>query len=78
MERERILQLIKAVYAAQEEEIGCSQFFERLPEYVDRVIAAGSGPLPQDAMPEVRHHIGQCPECAEAYEVLLEVTRSAG
>lgn len=74
MKRERFVQLLKSVYGAREEEMGCSEFFELLPRYVDAVLDA-----PPDAstaeLPQVAHHIEQCPECAEAYRALLEIAR---
>ena len=53
-----------------------------LPRYVDLVLAtADASPLQLgqagDALPQVAHHILQCPECAEAYEALLEIERSS-
>lgn len=77
MERERFLQLLKSVYGAREdeEEIGCSEFFELLPRYVDAVLDAPSDASPAE-LPQVAHHIEQCPECAETYRALVEIARA--
>jgi len=71
-----------AIFDTREDEIVCSEFFELLPKYVDLVLAtADASPLrlgqPAEALPQVAHHILQCPECAEAYEALLEIERSS-
>jgi hypothetical protein len=75
MKRERFLGLLKSVYGAREEEMGCSEFFELLPRYVDLVLDAPAQ-APGAALPEVAHHIEQCPECAEAYRALVEMSRA--
>ena len=81
MNRARFLGLLRTIFNTQEAEIACSEFFELLPRYVDLVLAAGDasrqaqGP-PAAALPQVTQHIAQCAECAEAYEVLLEIERS--
>jgi hypothetical protein len=76
MKRERFLQLLKSVYGARDdaEEMGCSDFFELLPRYVDGVLEVSPGASTE--LPEVTHHIEQCPECAEAYQALLEMARA--
>ena len=75
MKRERFLGLLKSVYGAREEEMGCSEFFELLPRYVDLVLDAPAQ-APGTDLPQVAHHIEQCPECAEAYRALLEMSRA--
>jgi hypothetical protein len=75
MKRERLLQLLRSIYGARDEEIGCSEFFELLPRYVDLVLDAPPS-VPASELPQVAHHIEQCPECAEAYQALLEVART--
>lgn len=91
MKREDFLHLIRSIFGAQEKEMLCSEFFELLPRYVDLVLA-GEDPskrgwahwkeprppgLPELKLPQVAHHMAQCPECGEAYEALLKVARSA-
>jgi hypothetical protein len=82
MRRDQVLKLLAAISGAREDEIVCSEFFERLPRYVDLVLASPDSaeagvPAPHQRLPEVAHHIQQCRECAEQYEALLEVVRSA-
>jgi hypothetical protein len=76
----QFLELLRAIFDTRDDEIVCSEFFERLPQYVDLVLAtADPSPLgePAEALPQVAHHILQCSECAEAYEALLEIERSS-
>jgi hypothetical protein len=76
------LELLRGIFGAREEEIVCSEFFELLPRYVDLALATVDTSRrrvgqPTEVLPQVAHHIVQCSECAEAYEALLEVERSA-
>jgi hypothetical protein len=75
MKRERFVQLLKSVYGAHEEEMGCSEFFELLPRYVDVVLEASPDTSAAE-LPQVAHHIEQCPECADAYRALVEMAAS--
>ncbi len=75
MKRDQLLQLLRSIFGAREQEMLCSEFFELLPRYVDLVLA-GEDPSTRQ-LPQVAHHMAQCPECAEACEALLQVARSA-
>lgn len=82
MNHAQFSKLLRAIFDTRDDEIVCSEFFELLPRYVDLVLAtADASPLQLgqagDALPQVAHHILQCPECAEAYEALLEIERSS-
>jgi hypothetical protein len=73
MKQKDFIRLIDTIFSAKsEEEMPCSEYFEELPRYVDLEIAG------QDAaklMPEVKHHMHQCPECEEVYLDLLKLIR---
>lgn len=73
MKREVFKQLILSIFAAQDEEILCSEFFGLLPRFVDLQL---SGQDVAMLLPEVSHHLGQCPECHEVYQALLHAARS--
>ncbi len=73
MKHERFHQLIRSIFASKDEEIGCAEFFDLLPRYAD-LRAAGQDASAQ--LPQVHHHLGQCPECNEVYEALLEAISS--
>lgn len=91
MKRQQLIHLLQSIFGAKEEEMLCSEFFGLLPSYVDLMLAGedpskvGWAPwkqprprgLPELKLPQVAHHMAQCPECAEAYEALLKVARSA-
>ncbi len=67
MTSEKFKWLIRSIFAVQDEEMLCSEFFEILPRYVD-LQAAG-----EDAdthFPKLTHHLHQCPECDEVYQAL--------
>lgn len=73
MKREQFTQMVRSVFAARDDEIVCSQFFELLPRFVDlKLFGEDAAAL----LPQVSHHLGQCPECREVYQALLEAVRS--
>lgn len=69
MKQKDFTRLIDSIFAAKSgEEMLCTQYFDELPHYVDLVVSG------QDAgamLPEVKHHMHQCPECEEVYLALL-------
>jgi len=71
MKKNEFARLIDTIFAAKsEDEMLCTEYFNQLPHYVD-LQAAG-----QDAatrMPDVKHHMHQCPECEEVYLALLDL-----
>lgn len=78
MNHAQFLELLRAILDTRDDEIVCSEFFERLPQYVDLVLATAEQlGQPAEALPQVAHHILQCSECAEAFEALLEIERSS-
>ncbi len=72
MKRETFEQFIQSVFGAEEHELPCSEFFARLPRFVD---LQASGQDASAALPDVHHHMGQCPECREVYEALFQAVR---
>lgn len=74
MERAALIRFLSTVFEARESEIVCSEFFERLPGYVDLAVSSGA-PAAQAAFPQVAQHIAQCSECGEDYLALLQVTQ---
>ncbi len=61
--------------AARNDEILCSQFFKLLPRFVNLELLGENAAL---LLPQVSHHLAQCPECREVYQALLEAARSEG
>ena len=76
MNRQSFLAFLRSVFDVQEREMLCSEFFEALPRYVDWV-EAGRRAAADEELAGVAHHLDQCPECREAYEALLVVTRAS-
>ena len=73
MKKEEFNQLILSIFAAKDEELLCSEFFDSLPRFVDLELYG------QDAsglLPQVSHHLHQCPECNEVCQALLQAARS--
>lgn len=74
MRRTDFGRLVDTIFAAKAgEEMSCSDYFEQLPRYVE-LEAAGEDAASR--LPEVRHHMHQCPECEEVYLGLLETVRA--
>ena len=69
----KVQELIRSIFAVRDEEMLCSEFFDILPRYVDRQLA---GEDVDKLLPEVGHHLHQCPECDEVYQALLRVVKS--
>ena len=73
MKRRKFGRLIDTIFAAKAgEEMSCSDYFEQLPRYAE-LEAAGEDAAAR--LPEVRHHMHQCPECEEVYLGLREILR---
>jgi hypothetical protein len=72
MTRAEFLQLIRSIFATEDAEILCTEFFALLPQYVDLEL---SGQEAAQRLPQVAQHLGQCPECYEVYQALLKATR---
>ena len=71
MKRKDFGRLIDTIFAAKAgEEMSCSDYFDQLPRYTE-LVAAGEDAAAR--LPEVRHHMHQCPECEEVYLGLLGV-----
>ncbi len=72
MNRDTFEQLIGSIFAVKDTEILCTEFFDLLPQFVDRELAE------QDAatrFPKMSQHLHQCPECNEVYLALLDAAR---
>lgn len=63
---------MRHVFDAREKEIPCSEFFERISEYVDGEIA---GEPVAKKMPEVKHHLEHCRVCGDEYATLRDLSR---
>ena len=71
MKRKDLGRLIDTIFATKGgDTMLCAEYFDELPHYVDLKVAG------EDAaalLPEVKHHMHQCPECEEVYRALLQL-----
>ena len=73
MTPEKLKWLIQSIFAVQNKEMLCSEFFEILPRYVDLQLM---GEDADKLFPKLSHHLHQCPECDEVYQALLKAVQS--
>lgn len=73
MKKETLEHLIRSIFAVKESEILCGEFFDLLPRFVDLQV---SGQDAATTLPQVSHHLHQCPECNEVYLALMHATQS--
>lgn len=78
---------IRQIYDTREDEISCSDCFDRVSQYTDLAVqVAGAEPLPClrqgeqpcpvcGDLPCLRQHLLQCRVCREEYETLRDLTR---
>ena len=70
---EKFKWLLRSIFAVQDKEIPCSEFFEILPRYLDLQL---EGKEVDKLFSQVSHHLQQCPECNEVYQALLQTLQS--
>ena len=73
MTSEKFKWFIRSIFAVREREMLCSEFFEILPRYVDLQLA---GQEVDKLLPQLTHHLHQCPECDEVYQALRKAVQS--
>jgi hypothetical protein len=74
LDRQQIKTLLSAVSRTCEEEITCGECLAGMAEFAELQLVGAE--IPQ-ALHRIEEHLALCPECAEEYEVLLDVVRSA-
>ncbi len=72
MKRDRFERWLQNVYNTQDEEISCSECFDRLSHFVE-VELSGTDAVAK--MPKVKQHLDQCPACRAEYETLRDLQR---
>jgi predicted anti-sigma-YlaC factor YlaD len=55
---------IQQVYATQDEELDCGQFFDAIAQYVDIEVA---GDEASECFPDVKQHMDECADCYDLY-----------
>jgi anti-sigma factor RsiW len=72
MKKYRYTNWVRNILNTQEEEISCSECFDRISHYVEVEL---SGEDASAQMPELKQHLSQCPACREEYETLRDLQR---
>ncbi len=76
MKQKAFQRLIDTIFAAAPgEETPCEAYFDALPRYAEM---AARGEDAAAKMPQIRHHMHQCPECEEVYLALREIMAQTG
>jgi predicted anti-sigma-YlaC factor YlaD len=60
---------IRRIYATRDDELDCDEIFERLPQYVDSIVAGQADP---PGFSQVEDHLRQCPYCYDLYLALRD------
>jgi hypothetical protein len=72
VKRNKFERWLQNIGATQEEEISCSECFDRVSHYVEVEVSGGD---PAREMPELKQHLDQCAACREEYETLRDLRR---
>lgn len=63
---------LKRVLETQDEEISCSECQDLISRYVHLELESGSAAA---NIPQLAHHLMQCPACWDSYQILRELAR---
>jgi len=74
LDRHQIKALLTSVANTCEEEITCGDCLAGMAEFAEKQLV---GSEISTALERIEAHIAFCPECAEEYEVLLDVVSTA-
>ena len=66
---------LKRVLETQEDEITCTECQNLVSQYVQLELETGEATA---HMPQLAHHLDQCPACWETYQLLRELVRLEG
>ena len=72
MNRDRFERWLRNIYETQDEEISCTECFDRVSRFVE---LEASGQDAAAKMPQVKQHLNQCPACRDEYETLRDLRR---
>jgi hypothetical protein len=70
MKREHFKSWLRNIYETQDEEISCTECFDRVSGFVELEVSG------QDAvarMPQLKQHLNQCQACRNEYEALRDL-----
>lgn len=66
--------LLQSVIETEAYEINCIECFDLLDEYAEFLVEGGN---PDEIMPAVRQHLGQCHCCTNEFEALMVMLQEA-
>lgn len=72
MERGRFRNWLKNIYETRDEEISCTECFDRVSHFVELETSGGD---PVAKMPQLKLHLDQCQACRDEYETLRDLAR---
>jgi hypothetical protein len=64
--------LLQNIADTEDEEIGCTECFDLIPQYVDLELAGTGG---ERRLHRLQQHLRQCSVCREEYETLRDLIR---
>jgi len=67
---EAVLGILRVLESAHDENMSCSELYEKLDEYVELEMDKKDA---SEIMPLIREHLDFCPDCCDEYEALLDV-----
>ena len=74
LDKQQVKTLLSFVANTREDEITCDECLAGMADFAETQLVGAEIP---DAKKRIQAHIAFCPECAEEYEVLLEVVSAA-
>jgi hypothetical protein len=70
MQRNRFEKWLKNIYETQDEEISCTECFDRVSRFIE---LETSGRDAAAELPQVKQHLDQCRACRDEYEALRDL-----
>lgn len=68
--KNRFERWLQTIFNTQEEEISCSECIDLMSHFVEVEL---SGKDAASRLPQLKHHLDQCPACREEYETLRDL-----
>jgi hypothetical protein len=66
--------LLYSAFQTETHEINCLECFDLLDQYAEFLLDGGN---PDEIMPAVRQHLGQCDCCTHEFEALMTILQQA-
>jgi predicted anti-sigma-YlaC factor YlaD len=72
VEQPAFRRLLQNIADTEDEEIGCTECFDLIAEYVDLEVAGNGG---ERRLHQLQQHLRECSVCREEYEILRDLVR---